>query len=561
MSLSLFGSLIINISLLVLIATILTKVPFVKSVISEEHRSQFADRLSLGIIFGLFCIFSTCTGVHVDGAIQNTRVLGVLAGGLLGGPTVGITAAIIGAIHRFLYDTQSITSVSCTISTLFEGVLASGIWIFCKKKNLKLNALALFTITAFAEACQMLIILAIARPFAEALTMVKIIAAPMILTNSCGMLLFFSVFREVFTKQDLLAADQIRLALIIADQSLPYIQKTTITTEGFQKISENIQRISSCTGVIFLAPDKKTALNDTNLQVPEELLAHMGESDNYCFVNTKRGLNVDKIGKHMAIGAPLTRGNEIWSYLVLFFPRHVESVELEVTFVEGLAKFFSTNYELSQIEHQKKLREQAEFRALQSQINPHFLFNSLNTITYFCREKPDKARELLLALSIYFRHTLNSSNAYMIALEQELEHVKAYLMLEEARFEDRLHVEISMPEQLEIEVPTLILQPIVENAVKHGAMKRESGVVQVKGVWESEDIIRIAVSDNGPGIPREVLQGFYDASTTGKFGMLNVDARLRSIYGDQFALHVDTDENGTTIIMRIPKQRILETQE
>ena len=101
-----YGSLVINISLLVLIATILTKVPLVKRVLSEEHGSGLMDRFTLGVIFGLFCIFSTCTGVRVSGGIQNTRVLGVLAGGLLGGPVVGMTAAVIGAQHRFFYDAQ-----------------------------------------------------------------------------------------------------------------------------------------------------------------------------------------------------------------------------------------------------------------------------------------------------------------------------------------------------------------------------------------------------------------------------------------------------------------------
>ena len=118
---------------------------------------------------------------------------------------------------------------------------------------------------------------------------------------------------------------------------------------------------------------------------------------------------------------------------------------------------------LSEMEKQKEELRKAELRTLQSQINPHFLFNSLNTISYFCREKPEKARELLLALSSYFRSMLEDTD-YMVTLDTELEHVKAYTMLEEARFEKRLSIEINAdPEALRSCVPNLILQPIVEN--------------------------------------------------------------------------------------------------
>lgn len=556
----LYGSLIINISLLVLIATILTKIPWLKSVLSEEKKMKIGDQLILGILFGLFCIFSTCTGVRVDGAIQNTRVLGALAAGLLGGPITGLTAAFIGAVHRFLYDIGGITSLACTVSTLFEGALGSTVWYVCHKRNIKLNAVALFLITALAEVCQMIFILLISRPYTAAVKLVHTIALPMIVVNSFGMVLFFSIFREVFTQQDLLAADKIRLALQIADQCVPFIQKNDEGEVEYDKISEIIRKFSDCIGVVILSSDKQKELNQTELTVPEELFCRLEEPGSYCIVNRKNNLNRKLHGRYLATGAKMTLGSETWCYLILFFPYHVESVQSEVNFTEGLAKFFSTNYELSQIEYQKKLREQAEFRALQSQINPHFLFNSLNTITCFCREKPERARELLVALSVYFRKTLNSSNAYMTSVDEELAQVKAYLMLEEARFEERLKINIDFPEQVTRKVPTLILQPIVENAVKHGAMKRKIGEVNITGKWQEKDFL-ISVKDNGYGIPETVLKSFYSRQANGKYGLLNVDSRLRNIYGENYGLDIVTGENGTEVIMRIPEQTILERRE
>ena len=160
------------------------------------------------------------------------------------------------------------------------------------------------------------------------------------------------------------------------------------------------------------------------------------------------------------------------------------------------------------------------------------MFNSLNTISYFCREKPEKARELLLALSSYFRSMLEDTD-YMVTLDTELEHVKAYTMLEEARFEKRLSIEINAdPEALRSCVPNLILQPIVENAVHHGAMQREKGVGKViVNVKREERSTRIDVIDNGPGMDYRIVQSLYGGEKvehTG-IGMMNVQQRLISL--------------------------------
>ena len=559
---SLYSSLIINISLLVLIANLLTKITFVKQVMAEEHAYRTMDQLILVVIFGGFCIFSTCTGVKVNGAIQNTRVLGALAAGLLGGPMVGMGAAAIGAIHRFIYDPTGFTSLACAMSTLFEGLLGSFMWLIFRRRDRKQTPLSLFLITAFAECSQMGFILAIARPFSDALALVRVIAVPMTLVNSLGMILFFSVFDEVFTSQDLLAANKIRLALTIADECIPYIQKTARTREDYNAMAEIIQKYANCSGVLFLERDGKTVLNDTKLVIPPALfeeLRELNEGVGFSRVVDREDANYRYLKRYIAFGAPLTQGKVIWAYLVIFLPRQVLSIQAEMDFLSGFAKFFSTNYELAQVEKQKKLRQRAEYQALQSQINPHFLFNSLNTISFFCREKPERARELLLALSVYFRNTLEATDAYMIPLDKELEHVRAYLELEEARFEDRLTVKIDMePDQdkdgrkREVLVPTLILQPIVENAVKHGAMTREQGIVTITGSWEKAGY-SIVVTDNGPGLGHQALENFKQGKKEGKYGLQNVDSRMRSIYGENSGLKIDTGENGTRVTMHFFK--------
>lgn len=548
---SLYSSLVINISLLVLIATFLTKLTFVKQLLSEERTSEMADQIILAFIFGCFCIFSTCTGVKVNGAIQNTRVLGVLAAGLLGGPVVGMGAALIGAAHRFLYDPFGFTSLACTISTLFEGVLGSVIWVIFKKHGRKQNPLSLFLITAVAECFQMIFILLIAKPFPAAVHLVRVIAIPMIGINSLGMILFFSIFDEVFTSQDLLAAKKIRLALTIADECIPYIQKSSKTRDDYNKMAKIIQKYSNCKGVLFLTTDGEEILNDTNLLISREVfeeIKNKEKSAGFYRITDRKNENYKYFKRYTIFMAPLTQGESIWAYLVIFFPRQIVSIQAELDFVTGLAKFFSTNFELAQVEKQKKLRQRAEYQALQSQINPHFLFNSLNTISFFCREKPERARELLLALSVYFRNTLEATDAYMIPLEKELEYVKAYLQLEQARFENRLTVDIQVDTSVSVEVPTLILQPIVENAIKHGAMKRDMGKVMIIGENKGE-FYSVTVKDNGPGMSSQALDAFYQHKKTGKYGLQNVDDRMKSIYGAEHGLEIKTGEQGTEMTM------------
>ena len=124
MSNTMFFNLLLNIGLLVLIATMLTKLPMVRSMLLEDSHAM-GSRAALAVIFGLVSIFSTYTGVRAQGAIVNTRVIGVLAAGLLGGPYVGIGAAVIGGLHRYLFDIGGFTAVSCAVSTFVEGLIGS----------------------------------------------------------------------------------------------------------------------------------------------------------------------------------------------------------------------------------------------------------------------------------------------------------------------------------------------------------------------------------------------------------------------------------------------------
>ena len=197
----------------------------------------------------------------------------------------------------------------------------------------------------------------------------------------------------------------------------------------------------------------------------------------------------------------------------------------------------------------------AELRALRAQINPHFLFNALNTIRYFVRTDPEIARRLLLNLSEVFQRALRSGE--FVPLRDEISYVEAYLALEKARLDERLKVEWDVPPEtlLDHPVPTLILQPVVENAVIHGIAKKPGGGTVRVAIEEAGGDLLLRVEDDGAGIEPARLAEILgpEQSPNAAIGLRNIDGRLRALYGDDYRLVVKSEVGqGTQVEIRIP---------
>ena len=194
----------------------------------------------------------------------------------------------------------------------------------------------------------------------------------------------------------------------------------------------------------------------------------------------------------------------------------------------------------------------SELKALQAQINPHFLFNSINTIVSLIRTSPEKARDLLVKLGAYFRNSLYHSDE--ILLSDEIQNIKNYLEIEKARFGDKLNVVIDVPENLNCMIPPFTLQPLVENALKHGLLPRiEGGTIEIHGEKHTDGIY-LTVKDNGIGIEEEKLKTLLDDAVCSKsVGIKNVNKRLLCKYGTEFGLKIQSSpDNGTLISLTIP---------
>jgi two-component system LytT family sensor kinase len=222
---------------------------------------------------------------------------------------------------------------------------------------------------------------------------------------------------------------------------------------------------------------------------------------------------------------------------------------------EEVAAWVSSQLALAELARTRTRVMEAELRALRAQISPHFIYNSLAAIASFVRTDPDRARELLIDFADFTRYALRTGGPFT-TLAEELRNVERYLVLEQARFGDRLEISLLIaPEVLPVTVPYLAVQPLVENAVRHGlATKEGTGHVTITARDRGSDA-EISIEDDGVGADPDRIRHILDgADGSASVGLGNVDARLRQVYGDDFGLVVETAEGaGTKVTFRVPK--------
>jgi two-component system, LytTR family, sensor kinase len=226
---------------------------------------------------------------------------------------------------------------------------------------------------------------------------------------------------------------------------------------------------------------------------------------------------------------------------------------------DEVAQWVSGQLELAQLDASRRQLMEAEVRALRAQISPHFIYNSLGAIASFVRTDPDRARELLLEFADFTRYSFRRHGEYT-TLAEELRSVERYLLLEQARFGERLQVTLRIaPEVLPVAVPFLCIQPLVENAVRHGlegAPDKKNGRGQISIVARDLDQeCVIEVEDDGVGEdPERVRSALAGNAELDSVGLGNVDGRLRNTFGDDYGLVVETAPGaGTKVIVRVPK--------
>lgn len=220
-----------------------------------------------------------------------------------------------------------------------------------------------------------------------------------------------------------------------------------------------------------------------------------------------------------------------------------------------VAGFVSSQLELAELERARSRADQAELRFLRAQIAPHFVYNALTAIESFIRTDPERARELLVGFAYFTRYSFRSRGQF-VTMAEEMRLVETYLDIERARFGDRLVVAVRVaPEVLSVVLPSLVVQPLVENAVRHGLEPCERpGTLSIDVDDEGvEAVVRIA--DDGVGAdPVRLLRVLSGNDPSDAVGLHNVDERLRAVFGEEHGLRIrSAPGGGTTVTLRIPK--------
>lgn len=521
-----------------------------KQIVLKEKLGRH-EIVIFSLLFGVFGILGTYIGIDVRGAIANTRNIGVMVGGILCGPFVGVVAGIIAGIHRVIIDFGGITALPCAIATIIGGYLSGLIY---KKSNIENRWIYGLIGGIIVESLSMSFILLLSRPFNLALLIVKQIYIPMVIANAGGISIIILITENIFEVKEQVAANQAKLALEIANKTLPYFRE--VTRESLKRVCEIIKNSVEADAV---------SITDTVY-----ILAHVGIGDDHHTegkkIFTKATEEVIRKGKILvlnnqsfvecendscplksAIIVPLKDKEKVMGTLKIYYKNENGVTYRDKTLAEGLSHLISTQLQLSKIENLKDMANKAEIKALQAQINPHFLFNALNTIISFVRMDPNKARDLIIDLSTYLRYNLEKG-AELVSIENELEQVKAYVKIEQARYGSKLKVIYDVDEGIDIKIPSLIIQPLVENSIKHGILEGEGhGTVKISVKEENQDeLIRIVIEDDGVGIAPEIISDVYNRRMKhNKIGLANVHNRLKLIYGK--GLEIKRLKKGTRI--------------
>lgn len=265
-------------------------------------------------------------------------------------------------------------------------------------------------------------------------------------------------------------------------------------------------------------------------------------------------------GLRAGIIVPLTRGDAIIGTLKFYYRKARDITETQIALAEGLGELLSTQIAAVELEQQTKLATTMELKALQSQINPHFLFNTINTIASLVRTDPERARMLLREFAVFYRRTLENSDD-LLELSREVEQTMRYFTFELARFgEDRLFMDVDIEPGLEsVMVPAFMVQPLVENAVRH-AMPQEGRLEIHISAYSKGDDLYINVSDNGIGMDAEQRRKLLQPEASKGLGiaMKNINERLRGYFGTESRMDVESNPGEGTSVTMFMKDGLVE---
>ncbi|HKO26893.1 MAG TPA: histidine kinase [Solirubrobacteraceae bacterium] len=347
-------------------------------------------------------------------------------------------------------------------------------------------------------------------------------------------------------------------ALHAATTTLPHLRKG-LTGRNAERAVPHLRALTGAAAIALADTRAVLAIDGEGRdQVrPGDLLSRLLEraGDNRLHIVPRLVSSDPTCPLRSAVLAPLLAQGKRIGTLIAFYRTVGRPSHHELRVVQEAASLVSAQVELSLVAEQEERVAQAELRALRAQISPHFIYNALAAVAGDIHARPEEARDLLIDFAEFTRYLFRDGRSY-VTLGEEIDHVERYLRLEQARFRDSLHVTVDVAAETRgAVVPAMSVQPLVENAVRHG-VERQAGLgrVSISARVVGGDV-ELRVSDDGVGIEPERLEAVL-AGAGGGIGVSNVDARLRATFGERYALRIESDlGEGTTAVMTVPNLR------
>ncbi|GIP36905.1 sensor protein LytS [Paenibacillus sp. J31TS4] len=563
-------------ALLLLVFFLLTRIPLFRKLIDREPDGKHWIPFSL--LFGLFSVMGTYAGVRIeqdlslmtsfwiphlrpDEAIAGSSLVGVIMGGLLGGQRVGMLAGLLSGAH--LLALGGATGIADALTVVLVGWLSG--WITKQVQQPKvLSPTIAFYIGFFAVILHYSIVLIVCGPTPWIIAFVDTVGIPMVLTTSASVSIFMMMLLTALREKEAAAATETERALHIAELALPHL-KQGLSFATAEATAQLLKRELKAAAVAITDTERVLAYVGTGSSAHEpgepiasqlSLLALESGRMQIARQPAKLDPRYAKLGAVIVV--PFQQGGRVAGLIHLYFRSPERLRRIEIVLAEGLGKLISYQLEASLSEQLARHMKESELRMLQAQINPHFLFNTLNSIVTLIRTDPDLARHATVQLATFMRLSLQLTNAKLVTLRQELDHLKAYLDIMQIRFADRFTVSLMAEEGLAgARLPPATFQPLVENCIQHGLKDKQDGGFIAIYVTEAEGMLKATIEDNGTGIPEAVRAGLGDKPVQeGKgtgIGVYNVNQRLLALFGPGAGLDIgERPGGGTRIRFAVP---------
>ena len=352
--------------------------------------------------------------------------------------------------------------------------------------------------------------------------------------------------------------DAMQAALHAATATLPHLRRG-LNSRTAERAVPSLRALTGAAAIALADTRAVLAIEGEGREQvrPGDLLSRLLEraGDNRLHIVPRLVSSDPSCPLRSAVLAPLIAQDKRIGTLIMFYRSVGRPSHHELRVVQEAASLVSAQVELSLVAAQEERLAQAELRALRAQISPHFIYNALAAVAGDIHARPEEARDLLIDFAEFTRYLFRDGRSY-VTLGEEIEHVERYLRLEQARFRGSLHFTVDVPDTTHgTVVPAMSVQPLVENAVRHGVERGAgTGRVTISAQIVGGDV-ELRVSDDGAGIEPERL-GAVLAGAGGGIGVSNVDARLRATFGERYALRIESDlGEGTTAVMTVPNLR------